>query len=57
MDLLPDPVDFSRYQLVDIYNDNNAFLAPNYDPPVPRRPHESPVDGPVDDHHPADQPA
>src|SRR5262249_61475007 len=30
----PDPVDFARYQLVDIYNDNNAFVAPGYDPPV-----------------------
>jgi Putative esterase len=34
----PDPVDFSRYQIIDIYNDNNAFLPPNYDPPIPERP-------------------
>jgi Putative esterase len=44
----PDPVDFSRYQLVDIYNDNNAFLAPNYDPPVPERPMSRTAEGQVD---------
>ena len=44
----PDPVDFSRYQLVDIYNDNNAFLAPNYDPPVPERPMSRTSEGQVD---------
>jgi hypothetical protein len=41
----PDPVDFSRYQLVDIYNDNNAFLAPNFDPPIPERPLMRSVEG------------
>jgi enterochelin esterase-like enzyme len=44
----PDPVDFSRYQMVDIYNDNNAFLAPGYDPPVPERPMSRTADGQVD---------
>lgn len=44
----PDPVDFSRYQLVDIYNDVNAFLAPNYDPPIPERPMERTGEGQVD---------
>jgi hypothetical protein len=44
----PDPVDFTRYQMVDIYNDNNAFLAPGYDPPVPERPMERTAEGQVD---------
>jgi len=44
----PDPVDFSRYQMVDIYNDNNAFLAPGYDPPIPERPAERTPDGQAD---------
>lgn len=44
----PDPVDFSRYQMVDIYNDNNAFLAPGYDPPVPERPMSRTAEGQVD---------
>lgn len=44
----PDPVDFTRYQLVDIYNDNNAFLASGYDPPVPERPMERTAEGQVD---------
>jgi hypothetical protein len=43
----PDPVDFSRYQIVDIYNDNNAFLAPGYDPPIPERPAERTPEGQV----------
>ncbi len=35
--LYPDPVDFRRNQLVDIYNDTNAFV-PNGDvPPIPER--------------------
>lgn len=41
----PDPVDFTRYQLVDIYSDNSAFLAPGYDPPVPERPAERTPEG------------
>jgi hypothetical protein len=44
----PDPVDFTRYQLIDIYSDNNAFLAPGYDPPVPERPMERTNEGQVD---------
>jgi Putative esterase len=44
----PDPVDFSRYQIVDIYNDNNAFLAPGYDPPIPERPAMRTPEGQVD---------
>jgi hypothetical protein len=44
----PDPVDFSRYQMVDIYNDVSAFLAPNYDPPIPERPMERTNEGQVD---------
>jgi hypothetical protein len=44
----PDPVDFTRYQLIDIYKDNNAFLAPGYDPPVPERPMERTNEGQVD---------
>ncbi|HEV3038514.1 MAG TPA: alpha/beta hydrolase-fold protein [Candidatus Angelobacter sp.] len=44
----PDPVDFTRYQLIDIYQDNNAFLAPGYDPPVPERPMERTNEGQVD---------
>jgi putative esterase len=44
----PDPVDFTRYQMVDIYNDMNAFLAPGYDPPIPERPMERTSEGQVD---------
>ena len=44
----PDPVDFSRYQIVDIYNDNNAFLAPGHDSPIPERPAERTPEGQVD---------
>jgi hypothetical protein len=44
----PDPVDFTRYQIVDIYNDNSAFLTPNYDPPVPERPMSRTPEGQVD---------
>ena len=46
--LFPDPIDFTRYQLVDIYKDDNAFLAPGYEPPIPERPLERTVDGQVD---------
>jgi hypothetical protein len=38
MDLLPDPVDFRRYQLVNIYDDTNAFQAPGFDYEIPERP-------------------
>jgi enterochelin esterase-like enzyme len=44
----PDPVDFSRYMMVDAYNDVNAFLAPGYDPPIPERPMERTSEGQVD---------
>ncbi|HSM86423.1 MAG TPA: alpha/beta hydrolase-fold protein, partial [Candidatus Limnocylindrales bacterium] len=44
----PDPVDFTRYQMVDIYNDVSAFLAPGFDPPVPERPMERTVEGQTD---------
>ena len=44
----PDPVDFSRYGIVDIYNDVNAFLAPNYDPPIPERPMSRTPEGQMD---------
>ena len=46
--LFPDPIDFTRYQLVDIYKDDNAFQAPGYEPPIPERPLERTVDGQVD---------
>jgi hypothetical protein len=44
----PDPIDFTRYQLVNIYKDENAFLAPGYEPPVPERPLERTAEGQVD---------
>ena len=44
----PDPVDFTRYGVVDIYNDNSAFAAPGYDPPVPERPMSRTAEGQVD---------
>jgi hypothetical protein len=34
----PDPVDFRRYQLVNIYEDASAFLVPGYDYAIPERP-------------------
>lgn len=43
----PDPVDFSRYQMVDIYNDNNAFVAPGYEPLAPERASERTDEGQV----------
>jgi hypothetical protein len=33
----PDPVDFRRYQLIDIYSDPNAFIVPNAAPGAPER--------------------
>lgn len=33
----PDPIDFRRYQLVDIYSDTNAFTVPNAAPGAPER--------------------
>jgi enterochelin esterase-like enzyme len=34
----PDPIDFHKYQLVDIYADDNAFEAPGFDFVLPERP-------------------
>jgi hypothetical protein len=36
----PDPIDFHRYGLVDIYNDDNAFYAPGFEWLIPERPLE-----------------
>ena len=33
----PDPIDFRRYQLIDIYADSNAFVVPNAAPGAPER--------------------
>ncbi|HMK29455.1 MAG TPA: alpha/beta hydrolase-fold protein [Terriglobales bacterium] len=43
----PDPVDFHRYGLVDIYDDDNAFEVPWFAPPVPERPLMRSSDGQV----------
>ena len=42
----PDPIDFSRYQLVDVYSDNNAFVVPGYNP-APERPMQRTEEGQV----------
>jgi len=34
----PDPVDFKRFQLIDLYADNNAFTAPGFEWLQPQRP-------------------
>ncbi len=34
----PDPVDFERYQMVNIYQDSNAFKAPGFEYVIPERP-------------------
>ncbi|MBZ5625779.1 MAG: hypothetical protein LAQ69_44875 [Acidobacteriia bacterium] len=36
--MYPDPIDFRRYGMVDIYSDDNAFVAPGFDYMVPERP-------------------
>jgi hypothetical protein len=36
--MYPDPIDFRRYQLVDIYSDDNAFVVPGYEYMTPERP-------------------
>ena len=41
----PYPVDFRRYQLVNIYEDENAFRAPGFDYMVPERPMMRTVEG------------
>ncbi|HXZ81188.1 MAG TPA: alpha/beta hydrolase-fold protein [Terriglobales bacterium] len=34
----PDPIDFHRYGMVDIYEDESAFEVPGFAPPAPERP-------------------
>ena len=43
--LQPDPIDFRRYQLVDIYSDTNAFVLPNSQFTVTERPFRRTVEG------------
>jgi hypothetical protein len=45
--LFPDPVDFRRYQLVDIYNDDNAFQPPGFQWMIPERPMMRSVEGQI----------
>jgi hypothetical protein len=45
--LFPDPVDFRRYQLVNIYSDANAFQSPGVQWMVPERPLMRTVEGQV----------
>jgi hypothetical protein len=45
--LFPDPVDFRRYQLVNIYGDDNAFQAPGFQWMIPERPMMRSVEGQV----------
>ena len=45
--LQPDPIDFRRYQLVDIYSDTNAFVMPNTQVTVTERPFRRTVEGQV----------
>jgi hypothetical protein len=44
----PDPVDFTRYGMVDAYNDVNAFVAPGFDAPGPERPMSRSPEGQVE---------
>ncbi len=41
----PDPVDFRRYQLVNIYQDESAFEVPGYEYAIPERPMMRTPDG------------
>lgn len=41
----PDPIDFRKWQMVNIYDDPNAFTAPGYDFMVPERPMMRLADG------------
>ena len=41
----PDPVDFRRYQLIDIYEDGSAFLVPNAVPDAPERMFQRTIEG------------
>jgi hypothetical protein len=43
----PDPVDFRRYQLVNIYDDDNAFYAPGFTYMIPERPMMRTAEGQV----------
>ena len=43
--LQPDPIDFRRYQLVDIYADTNAFVVPNSQFTMTERPFRRTVEG------------
>jgi hypothetical protein len=45
--LFPDPVDFRRYQLVNVYEDDNAFQAPGITWMIPERPMMRTVEGQV----------
>ena len=45
--LQPDPIDFRRYQLVDIYSDTNAFVMPNTQFTTTERPFRRSVEGQV----------
>jgi hypothetical protein len=45
--LQPDPIDFRRYQLVDIYADTNAFVMPNTQFTTTERPFRRTVEGQV----------
>jgi hypothetical protein len=45
--LFPDPVDFRRYQMVNIYNDENAFQAPGVKWMTPERPMMRTAEGQV----------
>ena len=55
--LFPDPVDFRRYQLVNIYNDENAFQAPGVKWMTPERPMMRTVEGQVTQTSAPDEPA
>jgi hypothetical protein len=41
----PDPVDFRRYQLIDIYADDSAFLVPDAVPGAPERMFQRTIEG------------
>ena len=43
----PDPIDFRKWQMVNIYDDPNAFTAPGYDFMVPERPMMRTAEGQV----------
>ena len=45
--LQPDPIDFRRYQLVDIYSDTNAFVIPNTQFTTTERPFRRTTEGQV----------